>query len=129
MKKLKAAGVALFSSALIATGSGAAHASAGWDYVGSSEFTRWDEEIHFYTNYHLSTGGDFRTCHTSQPEGANTFTLWEYDPNGSKKVRSYSLSKGCFIFKNIGNLVDGDNNKAEFFISTNLGEGGVAFYD
>ncbi|MFD0167699.1 hypothetical protein ACFVJH_26685 [Streptomyces decoyicus] len=131
MKKLKVISVALFSSVLIAAGASPASASSGWDYVGASDFSYRDVDLHeWFTKYHLSAGGDFMVCVTRTPE-AHDYSLWEYDASASKRVATRTTSHGCLTFKNIGKLVDGDNHRAEFMISTTNPEGTatVAFYD
>ncbi|MCK1995144.1 hypothetical protein GW626_18715 [Peribacillus muralis] len=107
------------------------YASGGWDDVGSSKMNQWDE-IGWHSGYVHSTGGDFLVCVDPANKWGMTYTLWEYDsPSYSKKVgtRNYT-GVGCLsAFRGIGAYVDGDNKKAEFFISTTDAEGtGTAMF-
>ncbi|GAA3121581.1 hypothetical protein ACFQ0X_27355 [Streptomyces rectiviolaceus] len=134
MKKLKAVGVAFCASVMVAAGSGAANASAapaGWNHVGSSTFKYRDTDQHlWFTGYSHSTGGSFKAC-VDRTQFKETVALWEHDSSNSRKVASRSTSGGCLTFNNIGDYVDGANNKAEFMVSTTDAEGGggVVFYD
>ncbi|MEU4996661.1 hypothetical protein [Streptomyces sp. NPDC021622] len=131
MKKLKAIGVTLFASALVATGSGFAHASSGWDYRGASTFKNRDVELHlWFRSYVHSGGGSFMAC-VDPTSDTYTYALWEYDKTESRKVSSKRSNGGCLTFKNIGDYVDGSNNKAEFMLSTANPEGGdgVTYWD
>lgn len=131
MRKYQAVGVALFAAAAVMSGSGIASASAGWDYVGASDFSNRDVDSHlWFTDYVHSTGGSFRACvgHTSEKY---TYALWEHDSSNSRKVASKSSKGGCLVFNGIDDYVDGSNNKAELMLSTTNPEGGdgVAYYD
>ncbi|MWA11353.1 hypothetical protein [Streptomyces sp. BA2] len=138
MKKLKAvgraAGVALCASVMVAAGSGIANASAksaGWDHVGTSTFKHRDTDLHlWFTSYVHSTGGSFMAC-VDKTQFKETVALWEHDASNSRKVASKTTSGGCLTFNNIGDYVDGNNNKAEFMVSTTDAEGGgtVLYYD
>lgn len=129
---LKLIGVALFASMAVAVGAGSATASGGWDDAGSSSFKYRDTSLHlWFTGYVKSTGGNFRAC-VDPTDRAHEYALWEHDTSVSKKVSSSrSSSGGCLTFKSIGDYVDGDNNRAEFFLSTTdpEGGGGVVFFD
>lgn len=131
MGKLKVIGVAFFASVAVAAGMGTANASSGWDPVGSSTFKHRDVNLgQWFTDYVYSSGGNFMACVDSTSR-SHSYTLWEHDPSGSKKVATKSSSGGCLTFNDIGDYVDGDNKKAEFMLSTNNPEGGygVLFYD
>jgi hypothetical protein len=131
LRKLTLAAVA--ASALLAS-TGTAHATAGWQSVGDSSFKYVDVNLGlWFTGYVYSGGGDFQACVTHHNDSwTHEYSLWEYDPSGSKRVATRSGKQGdCFIFRDIGAYVDGDNNKAEFFLGTDDPEGGyeVLFWD
>ncbi|GLW49048.1 hypothetical protein Stsp02_47090 [Streptomyces sp. NBRC 14336] len=135
MKLRKTALAVLAASALFA-GAGTSHAAAGWQYVGGSEFTKRDDTIisnWFTAHYVYSGGGDFQACVAHDNDSyTHGYTLWEQDSSTMKKVATkYGKQGDCFIFRDIGAYVDGDNNKAEFRLSTDDPEGGyeVLFWD
>ncbi|AEI41011.1 hypothetical protein [Paenibacillus mucilaginosus] len=103
----------------------AAPAGAGeWDYVGSSTFT-------YSSAVAKSAGGDFLVCLESGPSGY--YNLYEDDPDGNADERVgyvYLYAGACGAFRSIGGFVDGDNNRAEFYVYKAFGgTATVSFYD
>ncbi|MCW1929523.1 hypothetical protein [Bhargavaea beijingensis] len=103
-------------------------ASSGWDYVGSSNFTK--SSIIIY-----STGGDFKACQTSGKGGY--VALWENDPNNADDAVEGFMSPGrylepgrCAVW-DVRNFVDGSNKKAELYLvkSSDGNRIYVDFYD
>lgn len=93
-----------------------------WDYIGSSTFTSSSAIAY-------STGGDFAFCLYSGPKAV--YELWEDDPGNSNNdyVGKAEISKNqCGIVRGIGNFVDGDNKRAEFYVKK-IGAGGSATID
>jgi hypothetical protein len=92
-----------------------------WDYLGQYNMS----------TYVYSTGGDFMAC-TSHRE---TVHLWEHDPDnphdhvGSRyPVWNPTYGGWCSIWRGISGYVDGDNDRAEFYI-TGYQSTWVKFYD
>ncbi|MGM0884594.1 MAG: hypothetical protein ACQEXQ_26600 [Bacillota bacterium] len=94
-----------------------------WDYLGSSTFVNSSAIA-------KSSGGDFLVCLESGPSGY--YNLYEYDPdNADDKVGYVYLYPGaCGAFRSIGGFVDGDNQRAEFYVYKAWGgTATVSFYD
>jgi hypothetical protein len=101
-----------------------------WDYLGSSALQVTGTYNYFTTNHVKSGGGDFAIC-LEDATSAGIFTVMEYDPdNADDKVREVYLSEGaCSILRDIGGYVDGDNNRAEFYVATAGILGTIGFWD
>lgn len=127
MKLRKIALAVLATSALMAS-AGTSHAAAGWQYVGGSNLSKWDVQTTYWfsNHYFYSGGGDFQVCVAHHNDSwTHGYTLWEQDSSDMKRVATkYGQQGDCFIFRDIGAYVDGDNNKAEFRVSTDDPEGG-----
>ncbi|MBO8200934.1 hypothetical protein JW613_21870 [Streptomyces smyrnaeus] len=87
-----------------------------WDDLGT-------HGVYYQSRYRTkavkSGGGDFKACITTTSTDSEFYDLLEQDsdPIRAKRV-SQVRGAGCWIFRNIGAYVDGDNNRAEFFIGT-----------
>lgn len=97
-----------------------------WDYVGSSTLSYVSSGV-YASGYVHSGGGDFLVCASR----GNYYDLWEYD--GGHSTNDYVSTKwisagGCTPWRDIGNYVDGDNKKAEFFVAASA-SANVDFYD
>lgn len=102
-------------------------AGAGeWDKLGTYTYI-------YSSNPVYSGGGDFRVCLSSKSNFSVTLHLYEDDAgdNQDDYVGANYFSPGeCYNFNNIGKYVDGDNNKAEFFVFDYSGKYvTVTFYD
>jgi hypothetical protein len=97
-------------------------AGAGeWDPVGSDHLTYrgTSNGTDIYgTDSVNSGGGDFKVC-ISSGSPSNYYTLVEYDPSNADDIVSakWISSGGCAVWSSIGGYVDGDNNKAEFYVT------------
>ncbi|MGI5353368.1 hypothetical protein ACQEU8_35070 [Streptomyces sp. CA-250714] len=80
-----------------------------------------------------SDGGDFRFCiRTSTSEHLGLHQLREEDADGSsERVKNVDAGPdGCATVPNLDSFVDGDDNRAEFYIRTNLSRAiAVHYYD
>ncbi len=88
------------------------YAGAGeWDKAGSSSFTSKSKII-------LSGGGSFEACMVGGT-GIHEVTLMEEDQTNSDDTIGYALlSPGtCKVWSGLSDEVDGDNGKAEFYLS------------
>ena len=94
-----------------------AQASSGWDYIGTTDF-KYVPDSYIKTSNALSTGGDIEACIVSGSTTRHTYDLWEYDPNNDDEYIGSVSNSGCWIWRNIGKYVDGDNKRAEFYIGT-----------
>jgi len=99
-----------------------------WDYVGQRRFTvSFSEPIY-------SGGGDFMVKLGYMDFSSNTYHLYEYDPNNSDDFvgkYTFSTTNKEWILRDIGNFVDGDNGKAEFYLVSTRTDGSsyFVFYD
>ncbi|CAL9670982.1 hypothetical protein [Streptomyces sp. enrichment culture] len=103
----------------------APHAQAGpgeWDDLGWKSFYKDSSEYYPYrTTAVKSSGGDFKVCINTAATEDNglLYRLMEEDPGYDDQVGDYLTEPGCWVFRKIGSFVDGDNNRAEFYIRTN----------
>ncbi|WP_437978308.1 hypothetical protein WMF11_17825 [Sorangium sp. So ce295] len=100
--------------ALVMTSSTASAGSGEWDYVGSSSFS--------YTSAVVkSAGGDFMICLESGPSGY--YSLYEDDSSNADEYVGYVYLRpgACGAFRGIGGFVDGDNDRAEFYVYKSFG--------
>ncbi|MGY0021235.1 hypothetical protein ACVHNB_19940 [Streptomyces sp. YJ-C3] len=111
--KLTLAVTAATSLLLVAT---PAQASAGWDYIGTTDFGKFDNRWATSPSA-LSSGGDVKFCIISDTTKTEEYELWENDTTDDDYVLAVKGS-GCWTVRDIGNYVDGDNNRAEFRIET-----------
>ncbi|MBH5318258.1 hypothetical protein I6N90_10600 [Paenibacillus sp. GSMTC-2017] len=89
----------------------------GWQQIGRSLLYR--SGGYFRNEVVYSTGGDLKVCSTRY----GNFTLMEYDPGTNRdEVVSSKWISGCEIWEDIGRFVDGDNNRAEFYVITRSAE-------
>ncbi|WP_128381876.1 hypothetical protein [Streptomyces cavernae] len=95
-----------------------AQASSGWDYIGTTDFPVSTADYIRTIGNALSTGGDIQACITSGSTRARAYDLWEYDPNNDDEFVGAVDNAGCWIWRDIGKYVDGDNKRAEFYIGT-----------
>ncbi|MEU6196387.1 hypothetical protein [Streptomyces sp. NPDC047061] len=110
--------VVVTAGAIFSLFGGPAQASSGWDYIGVTEFPRNSSDYIRTTGNALSTGGDLEACITTASTKSHAYDLWEYDPNNADDFVDAVNGSGCWIFRDIGKYVDGDNNRAEFYIGT-----------
>ncbi|WP_163528092.1 hypothetical protein [Halobacillus ihumii] len=116
-------------------------ASSGWDYVGSdSVYGTRDGSSASWSKTFYSTGGDFRVCLSGfDGNDANTTVrVWLKEMGGYDEVLSFyeipAAEKigpngvACFEFRDIGEWVDGSNNKAEFQFKVQFYSDGQAEY-
>ncbi|MGW3718464.1 hypothetical protein ACWD8L_15250 [Streptomyces sp. NPDC005133] len=94
-----------------------AQASSGWDYVGTTAFPA-DGQDYSRSGQALSTGGDVQFCISTGSSKFYDYDLWEYDPSNDDDFVTSVSGAGCWIVRGIGGYVDGDNNRAEFYIGT-----------
>ncbi|MCQ6268689.1 hypothetical protein M1K46_24250 [Fictibacillus sp. WQ 8-8] len=99
-----------------------AFASSGWDYVGESTFSKASVPV-------KSTGGDFKVCLAEGWSWEGYVKLMENDPDGKDEVVDPLLDFGkwldkdhCAVWTNLDKYVDGDNNRAEFYIVKSQGD-------
>jgi hypothetical protein len=112
-----------FATAMSTFGSGS------WDYVGYDVFTTQSDPPF------KSGGGDFKVCLKNDSK-VGTYTLWEEDDfDIDQKVSvKYTdpyfpydfIASGpsgykCYIYRSIGEWVDGSNNQAEFYLKKSTG--------
>ncbi|MEV5113117.1 MULTISPECIES: hypothetical protein [Peribacillus] len=68
-----------------------------------------------------STGGDFQVKFNSPRAAEYKLYLHEYDPgdNADEHVPGYRniTNSGAAIWRDLGKYVDGDNNRAEFYVT------------
>lgn len=99
-----------------------------WDLVGY-------ENVGQTSKVYPSSGGNYKVIIEQPSYGPYLYSLREKDTYLYQTVESFKFSgKGTYetVFKNIGNYVDGDNKKAEFYIykSTMIStKNFIAFYD
>ncbi|MFD3583956.1 hypothetical protein [Streptomyces sp. NPDC058683] len=96
---------------------GPAQASSGWDYIGDTEFPVSTAD-YIRSGRALSTGGDIQACIATGNTRKYAYDLWEYDPDNDDEFVGAVDGAGCWIWRNIGKYVDGDNKRAEFYIGT-----------
>lgn len=118
----KAAGVAVVTAALALSFAPAAQAAqaapaggGSWDDLGSRSVYY---QSHYRTKPVKSAGGDFRACITTSSTTKEFYHLYEEDGEvyNPKLVTSVE-GAGCWVFRDIGDYVDGDNDRAEFYIA------------
>lgn len=125
-----AAAVCLAAPAASAAPDGPQLGPGEWDFLGSSELRLTTISGYYITDYVRSGGGDFAIC-LEEATSAGYFTVKEYDPNNDDDVvRTVYLAEGyCAILRDIGGYVDGDNNRAEFYVSAGGILGRIGFWD
>ncbi|MFA3876404.1 hypothetical protein ABS735_22390 [Streptomyces sp. MMCC 100] len=113
-----AVAVAAAALALSFTPAAAAAPAGGgsWDDLGTRDAYYQSE---YRTKTVKSAGGDFRACITTSATTKESYNLYEQDaePYNAKRVATVK-GAGCWVFRDIGDYVDGDNNRAEFYIGT-----------
>ncbi|MBH5317340.1 hypothetical protein I6N90_05875 [Paenibacillus sp. GSMTC-2017] len=109
-------------------------AAPGLDYIGhypmhykpDAQVWKWSTSVAY------SGGGDFRIC-PSGASSAKEYVLWENDPgedNDDHVGRVTLEPRECYTFRDIGRFVDGDNRKAEFYVTTRTASArSIAFLD
>lgn len=112
---------AVLGTAVTATVLAAPSATAGpgeWDFLGQYALYESSQPGVYRTLTAKSGGGDLRVCLLDGPSWTARYSLWEYDPNNADDhVMDFYLDEGrCVVFRSIGGYVDGDNNRAEFYI-------------
>ncbi|MET8472480.1 hypothetical protein ABZY90_19165 [Streptomyces sp. NPDC006422] len=125
-----ATGVAVLTAALgmcLAQTAGAA-AAAGWTDLGTKGVYYQSE---YRTHVVHSGGGSFKACITTSSSQKDTYHLYEQDAEKyDAKLVADVNSGGCWTFNNLDDYVDGDNNRAEFYIGTDdPGMKRVHYYD
>jgi hypothetical protein len=120
LNRRKAAGVAVTAAALsmcLTQSALAAPAGRGsWDDLGSKNAYYFSE---YRTKTVQSSGGDFKACITSSTTGNATYGLYEEDAESLNSKLVTTVNKAsCWVFRDIGAYVDGDNDRAEFYIGT-----------
>ncbi|WP_399887216.1 hypothetical protein ACGH7X_22215 [Streptomyces sp. BBFR51] len=119
LDRRKASGAAVVAAALslsFAQAAQAAPAGGGWDDLGTREVYY---QSHYRTKTVKSAGGDFRACITSSTTTKRSYSLYEQDAEVyNAKLVATAEGAGCLVFRDIGDYVDGDNNRAEFYIGT-----------
>jgi hypothetical protein len=120
LNRRKAAGVAVTAAALsmcLTQSALAAPAGGGsWDDLGSKNAYYFSE---YRTKTVQSSGGDFKACITSSTTGNATYGLYEEDAESLNSKLVTTVNKAsCWVFRDIGAYVDGDNDRAEFYIGT-----------
>ncbi|HCH1712730.1 TPA: hypothetical protein NKQ82_004635 [Vibrio parahaemolyticus] len=90
--------------------------ASGWQEVGRSQFK--------HTSVTASSGGgNFRACLEKGQTWKGKVMLWEKDPNSSVPVDPFiaggpTLGPGqCAVWYDLNKWKDGDNDKAEFYIT------------
>jgi hypothetical protein len=129
VKKLKyilASSVLFLSTATAASAvSGPEYTAGKFTYEGQDTFTSKSKVIY-------SGGGSFKVCMTGG-SGVHEVTLMEYDGSASAddKVGIGLLTNGsCKTWSGLTDRIDGENNKAEFYITKDTGNSiTVKFYD
>jgi hypothetical protein len=107
-----------------------AQASSGWDYIGYTKFPVSAKEEYEQSGRILSTGGDLMACISTGSTKKYAYDLWEYDVSSGDEFVGAVSGNGCWIWRDIGKYVDGDNNRAEFYIGTfDWDAVGVQWYD
>ncbi|MCI3239334.1 hypothetical protein [Streptomyces spinosisporus] len=115
-----AAGVAVlaaaFSMSFAQTASAAPAGGGHWDDLGSHEAYYQSE---YRTKAVKSAGGAFQACITSPSTTKDLYNLYEQDAEVyNAKLVTTVKGAGCWVFRNIGAYVDGNNHRAEFYIGT-----------
>jgi hypothetical protein len=92
--------------------------ASGWPYYGSAVYA---------SGYVHSGGGSFKVYASK----SGYYTLTEYDPSNADDIVStkWINAGGYAVWSNLGDYVDGDNKKAEFFVFSNVASSKVTFYD
>ncbi|WP_221568765.1 hypothetical protein [Alkalihalobacillus sp. TS-13] len=87
-----------------------------WDWQGTFNFFYNDTYDYFQTVNCQSTGGSFM-MEARAFDKTVTVQLWESDPgsNNDDYVGQAKLGNRESVYWNIDNLVDGSNNRAEFY--------------
>lgn len=126
LKYLMVSSVLFLSTATAASAvSGPDYTAGKFTYEGKDTFTSKSKVIY-------SGGGSFKVCMTGG-SGIHEVTLMEYDGSASAddKVGIGLLANGsCKTWSGLTGLVDGENKKAEFYITKDSGNSiTVKFYD
>ncbi|QYR21008.1 hypothetical protein KZ483_25280 [Paenibacillus sp. sptzw28] len=109
-------------------------AAGEWDYLGARSTSSSENP----SNYVFSGGGDFKYKVYSGPSGGAWYQLREYDPNNADDIitdpNGYSLfylyPGDTLVYRGISGAVDGDNNKAEFYVKESFsGAATVQYWD
>lgn len=115
--RLTVSGTAVLAAALSVSLAPPAQAGAGeWDDLGTHGV--------FYNSMYRtkavkSAGGAFKACiYTSSTNPDDFYDLMESDKGHDDKLVASVRGAGCYTFRNIDAFVDGDNDRAEFFIGT-----------
>ncbi|MBB3077981.1 hypothetical protein [Streptomyces violarus] len=120
LDRCKAVAVAVTAAALsmcFTQSALAAPAGGGsWDDLGT-------KNVYYFSEYRTKTvqssGGDFKACITSSTSSNATYGLYEEDAESLNSKLVTTVNKAsCWVFRDIGAYVDGDNDRAEFYIGT-----------
>ncbi|MFW6724071.1 hypothetical protein ACHZ98_28760 [Streptomyces sp. MAR4 CNY-716] len=112
-------------AAALAVSAATAHAAqsgAGeWDYKGTYSFIAKGSKYWPYeTNAVYSGGGSLKICFNPTPTNRDAFVLNEWDPGANADEFDIAPVYGseCWVVDDLDRFVDGDNNRAEFYLST-----------
>jgi hypothetical protein len=112
-------------------GSASTLGAGEWDYKGERSTVSLDDPSSSYRVE--SGGGDFMFQIESSPVGGADYYLYEYDPNSEDEYvgwcHLYPDDLAC-VAEDIGNYVDGSNNRAEFYLREEFsGSARVDYWD
>ncbi|MFF3333481.1 hypothetical protein ACFYWX_28680 [Streptomyces sp. NPDC002888] len=109
-------GIAVTAATLSLSVAQPAQAGAGeWDNLGRHD-VYYDSQ--YRTKAVKSSGGAFKACIFTSSSESSFYELQESDKGHDDKLVAEVRNGGCYTFRNIDAYVDGDNNRAEFFIGT-----------
>lgn len=100
------------------------HATAGWQTLHIGTYTIPGSTGEKKTPIVYSGGGNFQVCvYDLQPYNGYILTVYEDDGTSMDTIvdsrythNNSASSTNCTTLYDIGNYVDGDNNKAEFYV-------------
>ncbi|MER8159950.1 hypothetical protein [Streptomyces sp. NPDC094472] len=108
-------------------------ASPGWDFLYGTTFGPTDGGKYRSLKVGVSHGGNFATClNTSDDDNLQGYSLYEQDASGNPDEHvGYQTMAGdhCLYWYDIGKYVDGDNDRAEFYVVGSRFSESVLYFD
>ncbi|MFW6724072.1 hypothetical protein ACHZ98_28765 [Streptomyces sp. MAR4 CNY-716] len=121
LRRILALPVAIAAAlAVSAPSTNAAQSGAGeWDYKGVFPFVaKGTGAFPYETHAVYSGGGNLKVCIKTSTTADHYYLLTEWDPGTNIDEHVATRGSGCWEAIGLDRFVDGDNNRAEFYVAT-----------